>query len=150
MQPTEDKTQNKTNKQIKTETKDNTMTSLPVRRLLSLLPLLLLLVGSVESFVVGGQGHHGVTVTKLSLQQSGHEDHLIPNDIRVERSKNIREKLLGQDDDESDVGTTAVATNKKTTSKNKKTKDDGHAILSRLTELFDEHLLDMEDFDPNC
>ena len=120
------------------------MTSL---RLLPLLALLLF-VGVAESFVVVDR-QRNCNVVALSLQQQqGHEDHLIPNEIRVERSKNIRDKLLGDDDGQ---GKTAVATKKDTKKKKTtKTKDDGHAMLSRLTELFDQHLMDMEDFDPNC
>ena len=113
-----------------------------------LLPLLLL-VGGAESFVANPRNQMAVKTSRLGFKlDSQHEDHVIPDEIRAERSKQIRDKLLGDENDGS--ATTATKLKSKSNKNKKKRGGDPHAILHRLTQLFDEHLLDMEDFDRNA
>ena len=112
-----------------------------------LLPLLLL-VGGVESFVANPRNQVAMKTSRLGFKlDSQHEDHVIPDEIRAERSKQIRDKLLGNAEKD---GTVATKMKSKPNMKKKQRGGDPHAILHRLTQLFDEHLLDMEDFDRNA
>ena len=105
--------------------------------------VLFALFPTAASFVVLS---HSSCETKLAAL---HRDHVPPEEVRAERSKNIRDKLLGDDHNEEKPS-------KKTSSRDRhhhhhhKKDDDTHPHLMEMIEVLEEHIIHEELVDPNC
>eukprot|EP00977_Amphora_coffeiformis_P000407 scaffold108_cov162-Amphora_coffeaeformis.AAC.18 len=102
--------------------------------------VLLALLPTIASFVVHSQTSS--SETKLSVL---HQDHVPPEEVRAERSKSIRDKLLGEEEKSS----------KKSSSSSKdhrhhKKEEDTHPHLMEMIHVLEEHIIHEELVDPNA
>lgn len=101
------------------------------------LAVLLGLFGSVASFVTVSQKSCDA-LTRLGVL---HRDPIIPEKVRAERSEWIRDKLIGEDEEEPQQPT-------KKSSRDKK--PDTHPHLTQMIKVLEEHIVHEEPVDPNC
>lgn len=83
-----------------------------------------------------------MTPTRWAARQ----DHVVPDEVRAERSQWIRDKLIGQAAAEEE------AENKKANKKPKKhsADEDGNPHLTEMIKVLEEHIVHEELVDPNC
>ena len=109
--------------------------------------LLVLSCRDAASFCLAPKRSSSSVVTRWAVARP--EDHVVPDEVRAERSQWIRDKLIGQaqaeEEEEEKAGHEATQKAKKHSADK-----DGHPHLTQMIKVLEEHIVHEELVDPNC
>ena len=118
--------------------------------------LLTLFSPAALAFVVVPRNDNGEMKTAMAavaVLDQQHQDRWVPDTVRAERSKSIRDKLLGDQEPfhyKGECPLLAAQKAKDEAKKKKAAKHDSHPLLDQMTKLLEQHVYHTVAVDNNC